>query len=185
MIAQGRACTSCGAQFEPVRVDQHCCSRDCGIKSSNQRRTAREQAARRRTCVICGEWFDAIRSAQTCSTTCRNQLPEVRARRQAINRRYYANLEPAARLSRTLRAYRLSDTEYRALLASQGGGCAICGSPPEPGSGPSTKRLHVDHDHESGKVRGLLCTRCNPGLGYFGDSPERLRAAADYIEAHA
>jgi hypothetical protein len=52
----------------------------------------------------------------------------------------------------------LSLAEYDALLAAQGGGCAICGNPPK------TRRLDVDHDHKSGKVRGLLCHRCNRAL---------------------
>lgn len=48
--------------------------------------------------------------------------------------------------------------QYEAMLAAQGGGCAICGA------GPKTRRLHIDHDHMSGKVRGLLCHRCNRAL---------------------
>jgi hypothetical protein len=93
---------------------------------------------------------------------------------------------PAARAASS-RAYALksrydiSVSEYDRLLALQGGKCAICGRP------PGRVRLAVDHDHKSGAVRGLLCGRapkrnCNQGLGYFSDSPERLRAAADYLE---
>ena len=48
--------------------------------------------------------------------------------------------------------------DYDRLLAAQGGGCAICGNPPK------TRRLDVDHDHRTGKVRGLLCHRCNRAL---------------------
>ena len=44
------------------------------------------------------------------------------------------------------------------MLAEQGGGCAICGAPPK------TRRLHVDHDHKTGEIRGLLCYRCNKAL---------------------
>lgn len=49
----------------------------------------------------------------------------------------------------------VTDEQYERLLAAQGGGCAICGNPPK------TRRLHVDHDHKTGAVRGLLCYRCN------------------------
>ncbi len=52
----------------------------------------------------------------------------------------------------------VSDDEYARLLEAQGGGCAICGAKPK------TRRLHVDHDHKTGKVRGLLCHRCNRAL---------------------
>ena len=52
----------------------------------------------------------------------------------------------------------VTDDEYARLLAAQGGGCAICGNPPK------TRRLDVDHDHRTGKVRGLLCHRCNRAL---------------------
>jgi hypothetical protein len=67
------------------------------------------------------------------------------------------------------------------LLAAQGGRCAIC-------VGEWTGHHiapHIDHDHATGKVRGLLCVNCNNGLGRFGDDPRRLRAAAQYLEVHA
>jgi hypothetical protein len=65
------------------------------------------------------------------------------------------------------------------MLAAQDERCAICRSPDWPGK---DSRPHVDHDHETGRVRGLLCGLCNNGLGQFKDDPARLRAAADYLE---
>lgn len=53
----------------------------------------------------------------------------------------------------------LTDEGYEALLAAQGGGCAICGRPPS-----ERRRLDTDHDHKTGRVRGLLCHRCNRAL---------------------
>lgn len=68
------------------------------------------------------------------------------------------------------------------MYVAQDGLCAICGNPQIPGEGSSTKQLHVDHDHQTGKVRGLLCNQCNPGLGYFQDDISRLIAAVKYLE---
>lgn len=69
----------------------------------------------------------------------------------------------------------LTKTAYQSILESQGGGCKICGSVPD-------ARLAVDHCHETGNFRGLLCSHCNVALGLFGDNPERLRRAAKYLE---
>jgi hypothetical protein len=68
--------------------------------------------------------------------------------------------------------------QYGTLLAAQGGICAICGGPPT-GMG---KSYHVDHDHETGIVRGLLCSNCNTALGLLGDDPSRLAAAIRYLQ---
>jgi len=88
---------------------------------------------------------------------------------------------------RTLRNYNLTAQAFDAMLAGQGGRCAICRSP-EPGAA----EWAVDHDHSccpSRKsccgtcVRGLLCVRCNVGLSFFDDQAARIRAAAAYIES--
>lgn len=69
----------------------------------------------------------------------------------------------------------VTDAEYAAMLARQGGGCAICGTTPK------TRRLNVDHDHRTGAVRGLLCHRCNRALpNWIG--VKWLVLAAIYLE---
>lgn len=73
------------------------------------------------------------------------------------------------------RLYGLDDEAYLAMIETQGGVCAICGS---------SNRLCVDHDHATGAVRQLLCDMCNKALGLVEDSPDRLRALAAYLEAH-
>ncbi len=70
----------------------------------------------------------------------------------------------------------MTQEEYEARLREQGGGCAVCGRPPKPG-----KSLHVDHDHETGHVRGLLCFKCNAALGQLDDDLERIEAALIYV----
>ncbi len=77
---------------------------------------------------------------------------------------------------RLKKAYGIGYDEYSAMAVKQGGGCAICGQKDE------WFNLAVDHCHEKGFVRGLLCGQCNKGLGLFADNPERLRAAAAYLE---
>lgn len=73
--------------------------------------------------------------------------------------------------------YGVRPDDLLAMLASQRHRCALCDR-------RVTVRSHIDHDHITGQVRAVLCTRCNLGLGMFDDDPARLRAAADYIEKH-
>lgn len=79
------------------------------------------------------------------------------------------------------RNYGMSLEEYEDLLASQGGVCAICSNPPKRDDARN-QYLHVDHCHQSGKIRGLLCTACNVGIGNLQDCPALLRKGAEYLE---
>jgi hypothetical protein len=104
--------------------------------------------------------------------------------REGCRRWRRENRDKALRLCRESRKkwkYGVSASEARAMLEGQGFSCPICGVTlkyDDPGT-------HIDHDHVSGRFRGMLCGCCNPGLGYFKDSPRRLRAAADYIESRS
>jgi len=69
--------------------------------------------------------------------------------------------------------YGLTEEQYLQLYAAQNGKCAICFD--------SLPILNVDHDHRKGFVRGLLCPKCNRGLGMFRENPEALRRAAAYL----
>lgn len=82
-----------------------------------------------------------------------------------------------------LNKYGITLEEYDAFLKLQNHVCAIC-KQPEVGKHQSgrVKRLSVDHDHKSGKVRGLLCGTCNRGIGYLKDSVDILKNATKYLE---
>lgn len=60
--------------------------------------------------------------------------------------------------------------------------CQACGDPPKNVGAPVETNLHIDHDHQSGVVRGVLCHSCNLALGHAKDDPGRLRALATYVE---
>ena len=74
--------------------------------------------------------------------------------------------------------YKFPWSDYLSLLASQGQRCAICGRHDGNDKG---HRLNIDHDHETGRVRGLLCMNCNRGLGLFDHDPLLLEKAIDYL----
>jgi hypothetical protein len=76
------------------------------------------------------------------------------------------------------RNYGLEHGSYAKMLEEQGGKCAICGTD-KPGR--HTSRFHIDHCHDSGRVRGLLCANCNIGLGNLQHDPSILKAAIQYL----
>jgi hypothetical protein len=78
--------------------------------------------------------------------------------------------------------YGITPDDLNGMITSQGGVCAIC----QRSLDSSTKWLipHVDHDHKTGKVRALLCGRCNAAIGLFDDNTAVIRASADYIDQH-
>lgn len=77
--------------------------------------------------------------------------------------------------------YGLTEEAFQALVQIQNGRCGICRLPPEE-AGITKTTLHVDHDHATGRVRGLLCNNCNTGLGLFRDSIDRLQSACNYLK---
>lgn len=79
-----------------------------------------------------------------------------------------------------LRKYGITTAEWQEMFDSQGGKCRLCGR--EHSENNKTTLLVVDHNHDTGQVRGLLCSWCNRGLGFLQDNPELLKAAATYLE---
>lgn len=77
----------------------------------------------------------------------------------------------------------MTEGDYELLLAKQGGGCAICrrAATETRRKGKPAKFLDIDHCHQTGKIRGLLCGRCNVGIGSFEDDVSLLRGAIAYL----
>lgn len=124
------------------------------------------------------EWARYIQSAQT---------PEQRRKRTENTKRWQAahpEQAAAADRRRKLRLLGTTPEEWDRLFALQGGVCAICGQPETEILRGKVRRLAADHDHLSGKARGLLCHHCNLGLGRFRDDPSLLLAAIQYLEEY-
>lgn len=128
----------------------------------------------------------------------RNATPERKAYMAEYRKKYYEknkeklkadsreyhqrNLErnrANARIRMLMKKYGITWNEYQDRLSSQGGGCAICGD--TGGMSHMISPLVVDHNHETGEVRGLLCAPCNAGLGQFGDDIDKMISAIAYL----
>lgn len=129
-------------------------------------------------CRQCGvtqapEEFYASRSTGKRRAECRTCVKAYVKQWQRDNKEKFARYI----LSYKLRSeFGITIEDRDRMFAEQDGLCAICKSDPHPVQG-----LQVDHCHATGRVRGLLCSKCNRGIGYFKDSPELLRRAAAYL----
>jgi hypothetical protein len=150
-----------------------------------------------RTCKVCNEYKD-ISNFQPQGLQCRscrtakskaywNNLPEdvriARRKNGDAQRRWVENNpERSKELSRKQhlkRKFGLSVEEYAKMLASQNGVCSLCEN-----SCATGYSLAVDHDHNTGKIRGLLCKNCNTALGLLKENVETMTKAIDYIKFH-
>lgn len=104
-------------------------------------------------------------------------------RHQDMHRRYNAQNREAIRRYKLLSQFGITREQYDRLSDIQDGTCAICREPEQTraNNGHTLKELAVDHDHETGAIRGLLCARCNKALGGFRDNIDYLRRAAEYL----
>lgn len=118
-------------------------------------------------------WYAANREASIASV--KRWQQENKEHLHAYRKEYRQRRKLEDRNAYLRRKFKITQADYEAILAMQGGGCAICGK------APGKISLHVDHDHETGEVRGLLCVGCNNALGQFHDDQELLARAADYI----
>lgn len=125
-------------------------------------------------CTVCGESY-IPKARKAAAAFCSRSCKEKDRKDSGRGRETYLQ-----------RKYGISAADYDRLLAEQGGGCALCGVKPEElTAGRFRTYLHVDHCHDTGRVRGLLCPEHNLLLGRFGDSAEMFRKVLSYLEAGA
>lgn len=106
-----------------------------------------------------------------------------RVKQHQLNR--YKKYKKVGRIRKEkFRNHNITEAEYKVLLNEQDNVCAICKRPETSLDSRRNKRkdLAIDHDHTTNIVRGLLCVKCNIGIGYLDDNPDFLRAAASYLE---
>ena len=89
------------------------------------------------------------------------------------SRRFRGENRASCRRSELKYKYGITPEQYDEMWKAQGEGCAICGSDRKP---------RIDHCHQTGRVRGILCDTCNRGLGMLGDNLETLRNVVQYLE---
>lgn len=158
---RGRICNSCRAR----RFRERLTTAQRAVIRERQRRNDKERYAAKRNEILA-----AKRSRYQAN-------PEAFLSRQ----REYRRQNPEKHHAQTRKAkYGLTSESFERLWNQQDGKCAICLTPLARGP-----HAHIDHCHGSGRVRGILCSFCNHGLGRFRDQPTLLIAAAKYLTANA
>ena len=151
----------------------------------NRQNSADRQSGWAVPCKNCRSVLDRVRRTKTVEARAKYNKEYRRKNRDRLLRQQHE-----ARLSHPYRwrdvrfkaVYGITFAEYEALLTVQGGLCAICGGMETATYRGKLKLLQVDHDHRTGKVRGLLCGRCNRILANAGDDPNRLMIAVRYLD---
>lgn len=100
------------------------------------------------------------------------------------NRKWTKAHPDRVRNKHLLRTYGITQEDYDRILLSQDGKCAICSVSEVELISRTGRGFHVDHNHKTGEIRGLLCGRCNRGLGCFTDNAHKLELATKYIKEH-
>lgn len=209
MLIESKCCTKCGTEkplldFSRAPRGKH--GRKAACKACDSQRHAiqyipRPRGPRRppldpslqKACRRCGvvkqlaEFSLSRRATESTNAVYRSDCKVCCSER--AKQWIAANPERASankRKSNLAKNYGLTVAEYDALLRKQGGVCAVCGKDEPNAHGRTGKRfrLAVDHCHETGKVRGLLCQKCNRAIGLLGDDPVLMRKAIGYLLRH-
>lgn len=130
-----------------------------------------------KVCTLCKELLPIGRFAKRNDHSPGVKSACIKCNNEKRRRIYLETKKPDDQREKNLkRFFGISVEDYEQMLNNQGGVCYICKSPPK------GKRLAVDHDHTTGKIRSLLCQHCNTGLGHFRDSEELLTKAINYLK---
>lgn len=143
-----------------------------------------DQKERRRLCDRLRYPMKYKRNRKSILKKCKRYRKENSVKIRVYNKRYSKDHPEINCISATryrLKKYGITPEDYDAMYVRQEGKCAICRQPETNKLKGSTARLSVDHNHQTGKIRGLLCNLCNTGLGKFKDSCKLLKAAALYV----
>lgn len=144
-----------------------------------------ERQVKPKPCKVCGEVFQPVSGGNAYCQPCGK---EVKRRRHAEAQRAWRKAEPErhakAKAGHDLKRFGMTVEEYFSRLAAQGGRCAICETDNPKGRGV-TRPFAVDHCHATGKVRALLCHRCNGALGMVSDNVEILRRMIGYLKENS
>jgi Recombination endonuclease VII len=148
-----------------------------------RKRTPDAQAAFEATAKIRYAASPAARAARVRAVMRYHATEKGRRAKLALQAAYNSSEKGrATEFRRRAKRYGTTAEALVALHERQGGACGVCGSPLQlQGERNSSGVAHIDHDHETGAVRGLLCWPCNTGIGLLGDSPERLGRAVVYL----
>lgn len=162
-------CIKCGAAFEPLQHNQKQCS--CCYM---------DELARRQMWKRLDKFIDRVsgfteKKCTRCETTFTPTSPQ---------HRICADCQLKKKKDRHLvTTFGISHAMYDELLELQNNRCAICCTD-TPSQGRGSVYFNVDHDHKTGAVRGLLCTKCNVGLGHFKDNVDVMAKAVEYLMLH-
>ena len=178
----GKPCSRCGkspkvGRYLCAECQGTCvvCGKEAGLRPNGQFRSKCKDCAflsKRTDCVRCGKERDGSHVVY-CKACFRDYSADWSQRNpdKVREKMWRHDLK---------RTYGITPEQWVEMLERQGGTCAICERMPGKG-----RRFHVDHCHRTGKVRALLCGRCNVAIGMAGEDGTRLRRMADYCEAFA
>lgn len=197
-----KTCVICGERFEvhPCRSNKALyCSRGCKAEASTIRSITWNEvktASGEKKCTKCGtvkpleQFYKSIHKNDGLDSWCkkckvednrayvqRNIEEKRKYRKQYHIKNREKHLQQSKRNNIRLK-YNIEDSTYQEMIKQQNNRCAICGTVFD----SKTNLAHLDHCHDTGRIRGMLCRKCNTGLGMFKDNQELLLKAALYLK---